>query len=253
VESGLNDGICVPVLFVFLGLATHSEANGNGAQLGLTLIAREIGVGVAVGLGLAFIAVRLFHFCVDRDWITDVWRQLPVVALALGCFAVAQLLGGSGFIASFAGGLLFGALSKERKATLLNAAEGTGETLGLVTWVMFGVAVLGHTAGSLTWQAVVYAVLSLTVLRMLPVFVVLTGSGLSTREKLFMGWFGPRGLASIVFAVVVLGNDLPGSDVLQQTVVTTIVLSILLHGLSANPLVAWLAARGKAPRGTRTG
>jgi NhaP-type Na+/H+ or K+/H+ antiporter len=245
VESGLNDGICVPVLFVFLTLATQEHGELNGAQLAITYVAQEIGIGAAVGLGLSFVAAHLLSYCGGRGWVTPIWRQLPVLTLALGCFALAQLLGGSGFIASFVGGLLFGSLARPHKAELLEAAQGTGETLGLVTWVIFGAALLGHTVHTLTWQVLTYAFLSVTLVRMLPVFLALAGSGLPVGEKLFIGWFGPRGLASIVFAVIVLDAQLPGSDVLRQTVVAAIVLSILAHGLSANPLVGQLAARIK--------
>ena len=245
VESGLNDGICVPILFVFLAVAAKSGAEGSTTVLALKLIGEEIGIGLAVGLGLTAVGGRLLSMCACREWVTETWRQLPVVALAITCFAVAQVLGGSGFIAAFAGGLLFGWLAKEHKHRLLLAAEGTGDTLALLTWVVFGVAVVGHSIGSISWSVLLYAVLSLTLIRMLPVFLVLTGTGLRTDEKLFMGWFGPRGLASIVFGVIVLNDKLPGGDILTMTVVSTIVLSVIAHGLSAIPLVAMLRARIK--------
>ncbi len=249
VESGLNDGICVPILFVFLALAAGTAAEGGTSMLALKLIAEEIGIGAGVGIVLTFAAARMLKACADRGWITDTWQQLPVIALALACFAAAQYLGGSGFIASFVGGLLFGALAKQHKHKLLFAAEGASDTLALVTWVVFGAAVVGRSLDILTWEVLLYAVLSLTVVRMLPVFLSLTGSGLRTDEKLFMGWFGPRGLASIVFAVIVLGENLPGSETVTLTVVVTIILSILGHGLSANPLIAALAARLKRSTG----
>ncbi len=161
----------------------------------------------------------------------------------MACFAVAQWLGGSGFIAAFVGGLLFGVLAKNHKHHLLLAAEGTGDTLALLTWVVFGAAVVGQSFNAFSWQVVVYSLLSLTIIRMLPVFLVLAGMNLRTDEKLFIGWFGPRGLASIVFGVIVLHSHLPGGGPMTMTVVCTILLSIILHGLSANPLVAALGAR----------
>ena len=245
VESGLNDGICVPILFVFLALAAGSAGEGGTTALALELVAEEIGIGVLVGGGLTVLGAWLMKQGAGRGWITETWRQLPVIVLAVSCFAVAQVLGGSGFIAAFVGGLLFGAIAKDLKPKLLLAAEGTGDTLALLTWVVFGAAVVGHTIDQLSWQVLVYAVLSLTVVRMLPVFLSLAGMKLGTDEKLFMGWFGPRGLASIVFAVIVLNEHLPGGGTIAMTVVCTIVLSIVGHGLSANPLVAALAARIK--------
>jgi len=247
VESGLNDGICVPILFVFLALAAGSVGEGPPRGFALTLVAEEVGIGCAVGLGLSLIGARLIRHSAERGWITETWRQLPVIALAVAAFALAQVLGGSGFIAAFIGGLLFGALVKEHKHRLLLAAEGTGDTLALITWVVFGAAVVGQSVGSFSWQTMAYAVLSLTVVRMLPVFLALAGFKLRTDEKLFMGWFGPRGLASIVFAVIVLNEKLPGGDTISMTVVCTIALSVVAHGLSATPLVAALAARAKGP------
>ena len=124
------------------------------------------------------------------------------------------------------------------KEDVLRAAEGTGDALALLTWVTFGAVVAGSAADYFAWDALLYAILSLTVIRMLPVFLSLTGTGLSLADKLFLGWFGPRGLASIVFIVIVLNEHLPGGETLKQTVVWTVILSVLAHGLSANPLAA---------------
>jgi NhaP-type Na+/H+ or K+/H+ antiporter len=129
------------------------------------------------------------------------------------------------------------------KEPLLRAAEGTGDTLALLTWVAFGAVIAGNAADYFAWDTLAYAVLSLTVIRMLPVFVSLTGMGLSAADKLFLGWFGPRGLASIVFIVIVLNENLPGGQTLQQTVVWTVILSVVAHGLSANPLATLYGKR----------
>jgi NhaP-type Na+/H+ or K+/H+ antiporter len=251
VESGLNDGICVPVLFLFLALAMKTGAeHGGTTQLALTLLAEEIGIGAGVGIGLTLLGWFLLKRFGGRGWVTDTWVQLPVPALAVACFAVAQWIGGSGFIASFVGGLLFGRLvSKQNKHKLLLAAEGTGDTLALITWIVFGAAVVGRSIDSLSWQVILYAVLSLTLIRMVPVFLSLTGMKMRTDEKLFMGWFGPRGLASIVFAVIVLHENLPGGDTISMTVVSTIILSVVFHGISANPLSKALGARMKLTAG----
>ncbi len=246
VESGLNDGICVPILFIFLALTTNTGTEGGTSMLALKLVAQAIGIGVAVGVGLTFLGTRMLKLFADRGWVTETWRQLPVPALAVTCFAVAQWLGGSGFIACFVGGMLFGGIEKGRRHQLMLAAEGTGDTLALITWVVFGVAVVGQSIGSFSWDIVLYAMLSLTLVRMVPVFLVLAGMNLRADEKLFMGWFGPRGLASIVFAVIVLNERLPGGGTISMTVVCTILLSVILHGLSANPLVAALGARIKS-------
>jgi NhaP-type Na+/H+ or K+/H+ antiporter len=245
VESGLNDGICVPILFVFLALATGKGGEGGPWQLAMVLVAEEIGIGLAVGLVLTAMAALLLKFAKGQKWLTHTWIQIPVVALAFGCFGVAQFLGGSGFIAAFSGGLLFGGLAKQHREEFLRAAEGSGDTLALITWVIFGSAVLGQAVSYFSWLDLLYAVLSLTIIRMLPVFLSLTGMGVSAEGKLFIGWFGPRGLASIVFGVIVLNANLPNSGPIAMTVVCTIMLSILTHGVTANP---WAKAYGKRQR-----
>ncbi|MDH3888147.1 MAG: cation:proton antiporter, partial [Gammaproteobacteria bacterium] len=143
VESGLNDGICVPILFVFLALALDKAGDAGPWTLAIKLVVEEIGIGLAVGLLLTLAAAKLLKTALRRKWLTPTWIQIPVVALALSCFAVAQLLGGSGFIAAFSGGLLFGALAQTERDQFLLAAEGTGDTLALITWVIFGSAVVG--------------------------------------------------------------------------------------------------------------
>ena len=245
VESGLNDGICVPVLFIFLAIATNKTGDEGMLGLATSLIVEEIGIGAVVGLAVAWIASAILKRSISRGWVADSWLPIPVVAIAMTCFAMAQSLGGSGFIASFVGGLTFGAMTKDHKEQLLSAAESTGDTFSLLTWVAFGAAVVGHSIEHFSWRIVVYAVLSLTVVRMLPVFLVLAGTGLRTKSKLFMGWFGPRGLASIVFIIIVLGKDLPGAHILAMTVVFTVILSILAHGLTANPLASAYGASVK--------
>ncbi|MFQ3224277.1 MAG: NhaP-type Na+/H+ or K+/H+ antiporter [Lentimonas sp.] len=245
VESGLNDGICVPIIFLFLALISGEGTAQAPHVLALKLFAEEIGIGMGVGIGFTLIATYLIKFASVKKWITESWEQLPVVTLAICCFTGAQLLGGSGFIACFTGGLLFGSLATKYKHEYLITAESTGDTFSLITWVCFGAAVVGQSLGAFTWQVLLYSILSLTVIRMLPVFLVLTGMNYRTDQKLFIGWFGPRGLASIVFAVIVLNDKLPHGDTISMTAVCTILLSVILHGISANPLIAFLAKRSK--------
>lgn len=129
---------------------------------------------------------------------------------------------------------------------LLISAEATGDTLSMITWVIFGAAVVGPALPAFTWQVLVYSILSLTVVRMLPVFLCLRGTTLSTADKLFMGWFGPRGLASIVFGVIVFNEHLPGGDTISMTMICTVLLSVIFHGITANPLVKLLAEKEKS-------
>lgn len=242
VESGLNDGLCVPILFVFIALEIGSES-GLGSGLVLTLLAEELGIGLVVGAGLAALGGSLLRICRREGWVTESWVQVTTVALALACFSVAQSLEGSGYIAAFTGGMVFGMISREKIHQLVEPAEGIGDTLALLTWMLFGVAIVGQVFEQLTWQVFVFAMLSLTVVRMLPVYLSLAGTSESKSNKLFLGWFGPRGLASIVFTVIVMDSGLPGAELMARVVVCTVFISLVLHGVSANPLAKRISAR----------
>ena len=244
-ESGLNDGICVPVVVILLELAVGTEIEGSTARHIAVVVLEEIGIGLLVGVILTAVAVVIFRRASRLGWTSEHWLHIPVVALAVLCFTAAQALGGSGFIACFTGGLLFGALQGARRPDLLSSASSTGEVLALLTWVMFGGPVLERLLTQITWRTVLYAVLSLTVIRMLPVLLSLAGTGMSMPGKLFIGWFGPRGLASIVFAVIVFDADLPGRGTVAATAACTVLLSVIAHGMTANPLVTAIGRQNK--------
>ena len=245
-ESGLNDGICVPILLFFLAMAGGGEHAGVGFT---TLLLEEVGIGVLVGAGVVVIVALIYRYTVPRGWVTEVWSRIITAAMALACFAGAQWLGGSGLIAAFVGGLVMGSLAKKYKHELLEAGEVFGEAFSLLTWVVFGTAIVGLVLTHLSWQIVVYAVLSLTVIRIVPVFLSLTGTGMGSDDKLFLGWFGPRGLASIVFAVMVAHHDLPGRETISVTVALTVLLSVVAHGITASPLATAYARRKAAVAG----
>jgi NhaP-type Na+/H+ or K+/H+ antiporter len=211
VESGLNDGICVPIVVLLIGLAVGTQIEGGTMAHVARVVVEEIGIGLIVGLALTWLTTLMLRFAERRGWISEHWVEIPIVALAAACFAGAQAAGGSGFIACFVGGLLLSGLRERHKEELLRGAEHMGEALALLTWVVFGGIVVARLIDRVTWPALLYAVLSLTVVRMLPVFLCLIGTRTSTTDKLFIGWFGPRGLATIVFAVLVLDEKLPGT------------------------------------------
>jgi len=172
------------------------------------------------------------------------------VGLAIASFAVAQSLHGSGYIAAFTGGMLFGFLAKDATHKLVLAAEATGETLALVTWMLFGAMVIAPAFQMFSWEVVVYSLLSLTVIRVVPIFLSLTGTGESVSSRLFLGWFGPRGLASIVFAIIVINAEVPGGELLALVVICTVFLSLVAHGITANPLAKWLGRKEGARKET---
>ncbi|QSR44157.1 cation:proton antiporter [Aeromonas dhakensis] len=239
-ESGLNDGICVPVLLLLLALIAPTEQHSGTGLLAITLLLEEIGIGLLVAWGLTTFTLRLLKSSYLNGWQLPLWRQLTMPGLALLCFALAQTLGGSGFIAAFVGGLLMGRKLGEHKHAYLDSCEGYGDLLSVVIWMVFGATLMPMLAELLHWQYWLYAAASLTLLRMVPVWLSLLGTGLKLELKLFIGWFGPRGLASIVFAVMVLQNEpaLLGQRPIIATVLCTIILSVILHGLTANPWVA---------------
>lgn len=239
VESGLNDGLCVPILFLFIALELASEGTIERGY-GLTLLVEELGIGLVVGLGISGAGGWLLRLCWHRGWVSDIWVQTTTVSLALSCFAVAQSLHGSGYIAAFSGGMLFGAIARDCSHRLVHSAEGIGETLALLTWMLFGISVVDDVLDQATWQVVLFALLSLTVTRMLPIYLALGGTGESSQSRLFLGWFGPRGLASIVFATIVLQEGVPGSELIALVVACTVILSLILHGVTANSLARWI-------------
>lgn len=246
-ESGLNDGICVPVVVILLGLAVGTQIEGGTTGHVARVVVEEIGIGAVVGLGLTWLARRMLLSAERRGWISEHWVEIPIVALAALCFAAAQAAGGSGFIACFVGGLLLSGLGQSHRSELLRGAEHTGEALALLTWVVFGGIVVARLIDRASWPVLVYAALSLTLVRMLPVFLSLIGTRTKVADKLFIGWFGPRGLATIVFAILVLDAKLPGNDTIMLAAGWTVLLSVIAHGATANPLVKAIGAAGLPP------
>jgi sodium/hydrogen antiporter len=245
-ESGLNDGICVPIVVLLLGLAVGTQIEHGTMIHAIRVVAEELGIGALVGLVLTWLTTLMLRFAEGRGWISEHWAEVPIVALAALCFAAAQAIGGSGFIACFVGGLLLSGLRQSHKEVLLGGAVATGEALALLTWIAFGVGALAQIIGRLTWPALLYAVLSLTVIRMGPVLLCLAGTGMRAADKLFIAWFGPRGLATIVFGVIVFNEKLPGNDTIIAVAGGTVLLSVIAHGVTANPLVRAMAARRAA-------
>ncbi|MAP63353.1 MAG: sodium:proton antiporter [Microbacterium sp.] len=236
VESGLNDGIAVPLFLVPLSVA-NAELESSIPSAVAVNVAEQIGWGVVAGLVAGVGGGALFRFASARGWIDGRWRQaLPLLA-ALLALAIAEALGGSGFIAAFVGGLAFGRAVGRARTDIGVFTESAGDLLAAATWVVFGAVAVTFALPMLTWQVVLYALLSLTVVRMLPVALALAGRHVGIPTMTFIGWFGPRGLASLAFLLIAIGEGIPDDDVVIPTVVTTIALSIALHALSSVPLI----------------
>jgi NhaP-type Na+/H+ or K+/H+ antiporter len=249
VEAGLNDGICVPLFLIALAVAQAEEgAIGHGQAAELVL--EKIGYGIAGGVIAAAATTAVVVGAGRRRLVEESWLQVVPLAGAALAFGLAEAIGGSGFIAAFVGGGVYGGLRRGRGGEVSYLLEQSGAVLTAVTFVVFGAVLLGPALGDLTWEVALYAVLSLTVVRMLPVAVSLVGTGARPPTAAFLGWFGPRGAASIVFALLVVEEDgLPGEELVLATAFVTVGLSVLAHGATAAPLATryadWL---GRHPR-----
>ena len=253
VESGLNDGICVPLFFIALAIAEADEG-ATTAQAAFHLVLEEIGYGLVGGVAAGVLGALALRAATRHSSIEGHWLQILTAATALLAAGIATGLGGSIFIAAFTAGFLFGVVRRGSGGEVSYLVDEGGELLNAVTFVVFGAAILGPTLDDLGWEVLLYAVLSLTVVRMLPVALSLLGTGARRPTLGFVGWFGPRGLATIVFAVILIDEStLPHESVMLLAVVATIGISVFAHGLTARPLtnryVTWYAAdpREKLP------
>ena len=249
VESGLNDGICVPLFLVALAVA-QAEETAVGSGQAVRLVVEKIGYGALSGVVAGLAAAVVVAAAGRRGWISGPWSQLAPVAGAALAFGLAEAIGGSGFIAAFVGGMAFGRARRRRGSEVGNLIEEAGEAFAAVTFVVFGAVLLGPAVGAATWEVAAYVVLSLTVVRMLPVAISMLGTGARRPTVAFLGWFGPRGLASIVFALLVLEEGgLPGQDLVLTTAFVAVATSVVGHGISAAPLsrryADWVDARAR--------
>jgi sodium/hydrogen antiporter len=243
VEAGLNDGLSVPFLALFLTLA-EAEEEHLSASVWIRFALEQIGWGVLVGVGVGVVGGWLVSRTLGRGWITDSFQRLSLLALAIIAWALADAIGGNGFIAAFVGGLVIGPTVERVGERLIRFTEAEGQLLNLSVFFIFGVLAAG-LARSLSWTIVLYALLSLTVIRMLPVAISLLGTRLRAVSVLFAGWFGPRGLASVVLGLVVIEEAplIAARDEMEMVVTLTVLLSVLLHGVTAAPLSAAYARR----------
>ena len=234
VESGLNDGIATPIVSVaVVGAALEGT---QGASLGGALV--DLAIGLAVGLAAGLVGGRAMRLARRREWAAEDLAGPAVLALSLVAYAGTLVLGGNGFVAAFVGGLMFGNFGGRSGVQEIFYVEQSAGLVSLLTWLLFGAVAVPILWDEAEWQVAVYAVLSLTLIRMLPVWLALVGSGLDRATVAFIGWFGPRGLASIIFALIAL-EDLHGAaDRAIAVIGTTVLLSVLAHGFSAKPLAA---------------
>lgn len=237
VESGLNDGLCVPVLIIALTLA-QTEADKMSGSHAVGVVAESIGYGLLMGAVAGFLGANVHRRARpsdDEERAEWSWLLSPVTAAF--AYGLAAPLGGSGFIAAFVAGGVFGALGgRERHERQPAPTQDLGALLNAVTFIVFGAAFMKPLIQGVTWQIGLYALLSLTVVRMLPVAIAMLGTRSRPATILYLGWFGPRGLASIVFGVLVVEANTPHATTIAVATALTVTASIVVHGLSAGPL-----------------
>ena len=236
VESGLNDGLSIPFLFLFVGLAV-SEAEVSAVGW-LSFAAEQVGIGALVGIGVGLVGGWLYERAVHHKLITGTFQQLAIIGLAIIAWALAEQLGGNGFIGAFVAGLTTGRITTLCGEKILDFTEDEGQLVNLAVFFIFGISAIGFLDAA-GWEVVVFGLLSLTVVRMLPVALAMLGSGLRVSSIAFLAWFGPRGLASIILALIVVEEqpELPGLEILLAAVTVTVLASVFAHGISARPLV----------------
>jgi NhaP-type Na+/H+ or K+/H+ antiporter len=245
IEAGLNDGISLPFLMLFVALAGADPGLGRFVWIAYT--AQQIGFGILVGLAVGWLGGWLMHYAAGRKWMTETFQELGLLALALLAWGGADALGGNGFIAAFVGGVFVKVGFEQASERMIEFIEAWGQLLSYGVFYLFGVIALPYL-GHLGAMLVLYALLSLTVIRMLPVAVSLVGTRLKPATVLFLGWFGPRGLASVVLALVYLKEhaQLPGEELILAAVIATVLLSVFAHGISAVPATKWYARQVEA-------
>ncbi len=246
VESGLNDGIAVPVVMVLLAAAAVVRGDpaaateaAHGSESGLGFAAAQIGLGPVAGFAIAWPAGWLVQRAATANSIDRMYEHFAGVAIALGAFGTAELIGGNGFIAAFTAGLVIGNTTKSLCERLQEFAEDEGQLLALIAFLVFGAVMLPPALETIDWTTGLYIFLSLTVIRMVPVALALLGTGLRAPSVGFLGWFGPRGLATILFALLVAEAEAISShERLFHIATLAVAASILAHGMTAAPLAA---------------
>jgi NhaP-type Na+/H+ or K+/H+ antiporter len=235
VEAGLNDGLSVPFLMFFIALAA-AQQEGDTSGVLTRYLGEQLGYGALIGIALGGAGGALLALAQRRKWMASPLAQLGVVAIPLLCAVASEVTHASMFIAAFVAGLAaqFGFRDVGRHS--VEFTEDWGQLFNYFVFFLFGMLV-ARDWQQFTPAVLLYAIASLTLVRMLPVALALWGTGLARSTVLFIGWFGPRGLASIVLGLMYLEKELslPGESTIRLTVMATVLLSIFAHGLSAKP------------------
>jgi NhaP-type Na+/H+ or K+/H+ antiporter len=241
-ESGLSDGLVVPLLMIFISLIKADTA-GVGVSF-LRIAVQQIGFGIPVGTVIGFVGGWLLGLAKRQGWASTPFQQIAIVALAPLCWILSKSVDTSPFIAAFAAGIAVQAGFRDASEGIVEFSENEGRLLHMFIFFLFG-TVAGSALGEFHLAPVLYAILSLTLVRMLPVAISMIGTRLSAASLLFIGWFGPRGLASIVLGLVIAGQGVQtdGSSLVRLGLIATVLLSIFAHGFSASTGIRLYAQR----------
>jgi sodium/hydrogen antiporter len=242
VESGLNDGGAIP-FFLFCLILAGGEALDRPIETLVVLALEQIGLGILAGAAAGLIGGRLLSRAVRAGWTSGLYRKIGFISLAVISWLVADAMGGSGFIAAFTGGFVTRAANSGKlteEEVILTEAEGS--LLSFAVFFIFGITIATRIF-TISWPIFLYAVLSLTLIRMAPVAISLMGMKLRTETVLFLGWFGPRGLASVVLLLIAMEETtvIGGSETVSLVIITTVLLSVFIQGATAGPGSEWYA------------
>lgn len=239
VESGLNDGIALPPILVCMAvLAAGVSGGAQSEQNWWQFLALQLTLGPLVGALTGWSGGWLIEKASAKNWMSPVFQRLSVLSLAVLCYAFAEMVHGNGFIAAFVGGMFLGVRTHAIRERIQEFGEAEGQQLALFIFLIFGMVVVPIAFQHWDIKTVIYAIASLTFIRMIPVALCLIGSNTNWRDKLFFGWFGPRGIASVLYLFMVVATlGVPGYEYALSVIVLTVLLSILLHGSTAVPLV----------------
>lgn len=239
VESGLNDGIALPFVLLFAAIASSlTEVSGAHEWIHFGLF--QVTLGPLTGVLTGYIGARMIEAMIARKWMNTSAQGIAILSLAVLTYVIAEQIDGNGYIATFIAGIVFRSSSRQPHTFLLEFMETEGVLLMLITFLIFGAAMLPTGLHQISPDVILYAIFSLTVIRMLPVAISLTGAGLRLPTIIFLGWFGPRGLASILYILLILSEyKVPHFDKLYVITVVTVGLSALLHGITAAPYAKW--------------
>jgi NhaP-type Na+/H+ or K+/H+ antiporter len=235
VESGLNDGIALPIILLLASIASALATNEN--QQWFLFAVTQLTFGPLSGIVIGISGAWLIQAANRRNWVSASGEGIIALCVAGLCFIVAESIHGNGFIAAFVGGLVFGNMNKNRCNYLFEFVETEGQIFTLGTFFIFGAMLLPEALQSFNIWHWVFACFSLTIMRILPVHIALRGLGINLPTSLFLGWFGPRGLASILFVLLVVGETLlPHPQIVTNIVFIAVMISVFAHGVTAVPL-----------------